>query len=196
MYPWYNVLWYILACMNVAGESLEKQDVDLVRDIANMYNYDCVALVINRSKKKDIAKFVKDILKKTVIIDTSAEELLFYQKCLVFAVDDDEDDDEHIDKLLKDNSSLIAQSNVFIKTTNIKRVVGWMEKALRFDSNFNLVVKVGEDKLEIKEVYSTNSEDSEPIHLSTYGHWHEGRLIIGHPNMWDRRTDLFGAILK
>ena len=49
--------------MHVAGESLEKQDVDLVRDIANMYKYDCVALVINRSKKKDIAKFVKDILK-------------------------------------------------------------------------------------------------------------------------------------
>ena len=64
-----------------------------------------------------------------------------------------------------------------------------MEKGLRFDSNFNLVVKVGEDKLEIKEVYSTNSEDSESIHLSTYGHWQEGKLIFAHPN-------LCGAVLK
>ena len=76
MNPCPAILCYILACVHSGVEAIEKEDVDIVRDIANLYNYDCVALVVDGANEKHIKDIYKTMDKKIVMIDTSSAESL------------------------------------------------------------------------------------------------------------------------
>ena len=199
MNPCCAILWYILACVNAGVEAVEKEDVDIVRDIVNLYNYDCVALAVNGVNKKHITDIYKTMDKKIAVIDTSSEESLSSSvsssipgDCLIFA----NDADGGFDKLLQAMPSMISKSNLFVRTDDIESIVARVKDLLRFDSNFNLVVKVAEDNFVIKEVYSPSVDNLNDPQIVTYGQWKGGNLVIDQKNMVDRRTDLGGITLK
>ena len=199
MNPSCAILWYILACVNAGVEAVEKEDVDIVRGIANLYNYDCVALAVNGVNEKHITDIYKTMDWKIAVIDTSSEESLSSSvsssipgDCLIFATDAN----GGFDKLLQAMPSMISKSNLFVRTDNIESIVARVKDLLRFDSNFNLVVKVFEDNFAIKEVYSASVDNSDDPQVETYGHWKGGNLVIDQKNMVDRRTDLGGITLK
>ena len=185
------------------GASEIQDDLLIIDQLADFYNYDNIVVFVKDRQDRNLKKFLKTFFRKIQFIEVTNEEMLstiiFDKKNKVYFTlcNDDDLTFKVVHKVLESNSTIFSKSIWFIKVRQKNKMAKKFGNRFKFDSNVNILSQNKENAKEITEIYSVkqNIEDALVI-TNNFGIWSNGKLIIKHPYIWERRTDFFGINLR
>ena len=186
-------------CYFSEASSKIQDDLLIMNQLADLYNYESIAVFVNNRQDRNLKMFLKNSSMKIQFIEVKDEEIIFDMNNKVYFIllNQDELTFKVIDKALQTSPTIFSKFTWYIKVNNKSEIVKKFGNNFKFDSNVNILYNIQESVTEITEVYSVKQDsDTFLIKTNSFGIWSDRKLTIKITNIWVRRTDFFGTNLR
>ena len=166
----------LVSCSSlIKGVWLSKlsDNIAIVEQLAELYHYNGVILVIPPSSQQEASAILKrqQSLFMTVILYKRDNHFLLKlrEKEAVFVFLEDSETKQFLLQSLKSDTKVFSVSSWFIFTESKKNIVTFAEEHCRFDSHFNIILPSSENSFDIVEMYAIKTIKHNELLVRSYG---------------------------